>query len=121
MNPLLSKLISNNQFGFVKGRLITEYILLTQEIVHGIRIHKKEGNAFIKLDMTKAYDKMSWTFLISAMRKMGFVEGIIETINLLVSNNWYYVTINGTRFGFLIPPEVSNKEILYLLHSLLLL
>nr|XP_016437813.1 PREDICTED: uncharacterized protein LOC107763827 [Nicotiana tabacum] len=32
LNPILGKLISENQSGFVKGRLITENILLAQEI-----------------------------------------------------------------------------------------
>lgn len=35
--PMLPQLISENQTGFVKGRQITENILLTQEIVHGIK------------------------------------------------------------------------------------
>lgn len=33
LNPLLPSMISENQSGFLKGRLITENILLTQEIV----------------------------------------------------------------------------------------
>lgn len=33
LNPLLPKLISGNQSGFVKGRLITDNVLLAQEII----------------------------------------------------------------------------------------
>ncbi|XP_060190441.1 uncharacterized protein LOC132619606 [Lycium barbarum] len=55
---LLPKLISDNQSGFVKGRLITENILLTQEIVHGMKQANQGGNVIIKLDMSKAYDKL---------------------------------------------------------------
>lgn len=59
LNRLLSKMISENQSGFIKGRLITESILLTQEIVQSIKRKNKGGNVVIKLDMAKAYDRMS--------------------------------------------------------------
>lgn len=59
LNPLLPKLISDNQSGFVKGRLITENILLAQEIIQNITKTNMGGNMFIKLDMAKAYDRMS--------------------------------------------------------------
>lgn len=36
LNTILPKLIAENQSGFVSGRLITESILLAQEIVHDI-------------------------------------------------------------------------------------
>ena len=56
---LLPELISANQTGFIKGRTIVENILLTQEIVRDIRIRNKSANLVVKLDMTKAYDRLS--------------------------------------------------------------
>lgn len=41
LSYLLPRIISDNQFGFVKGRLITENILLTQDIIHGIKTPNK--------------------------------------------------------------------------------
>ncbi|KAK6781995.1 hypothetical protein RDI58_019791 [Solanum bulbocastanum] len=52
-------LISNKQSGFVRGRNITENIMLAQEITHGIKKPKIGDNVVIKLDMTKAYDRVS--------------------------------------------------------------
>ncbi|XP_060170402.1 uncharacterized protein LOC132601318 [Lycium barbarum] len=97
---LLPKLISDNQSGFVKGRLITENILLTQEIVHGMKQANQGGNIIIKLDMSKAYDKLSWSFLTAVLRKMKFSEQFIDLIARLISDNWYSILINGTRYGF---------------------
>lgn len=54
----------------------------------------------IKLDMSKTYDKLSWTFLSNVLRKTRFSEKFIEMIFRLISNNWYSIIINGTRFGF---------------------
>nr|XP_009761621.1 PREDICTED: uncharacterized protein LOC104213776 [Nicotiana sylvestris] len=80
LNPILGKLISENQSGFVKGRLITENILIAQEIDQGVNKKNRGGNAIIKLDMAKAYDRISWTFLIAVMRKFRFSENWIDMI-----------------------------------------
>ncbi|XP_060211853.1 uncharacterized protein LOC132639425 [Lycium barbarum] len=69
---LIPELISQNLAGFVRGRSIVENILLTKEIIIEIRLRinkgKKSGNQIVpnvvmKLDMTKAYDRLSWIFL----------------------------------------------------------
>nr|XP_016442433.1 PREDICTED: uncharacterized protein LOC107767848 [Nicotiana tabacum] len=57
---LLPNLISDEQAGFVKGRSIVEIVLLTQEIINDIRMRTNaRPNVVIKLDMTKAYDRLS--------------------------------------------------------------
>ncbi|XP_075088531.1 uncharacterized protein LOC142170503 [Nicotiana tabacum] len=97
----LPSLISEEQAGFVKGRNIVENILLTQEIVTDIRLRTKAGpNVILKLDMTKAYDRLSWLFLTKVLRKMGFTERLIGIVFGLVSNNWYSILINGQAHGF---------------------
>nr|XP_016450378.1 PREDICTED: uncharacterized protein LOC107775192 [Nicotiana tabacum] len=92
----LPNLISQEQAGFVKGRSIVENVLLTQEIITDIRLRTKAGpNVVIKLDMTKAYDRLSWLFLTKMLRKMGFPEAFIGLIFDLIGNNWYSILING--------------------------
>ncbi|XP_060201987.1 uncharacterized protein LOC132630433 [Lycium barbarum] len=90
---------------FCEGRSIVENILLTQEIITDIRLRTKKRNQVVpnvvmKLDMTKAYDRLSWIFLTKVMRKMGFCEMFISFIYELVGNNWYSVLINGQPHGF---------------------
>ncbi|XP_019264569.1 PREDICTED: uncharacterized protein LOC109242177 [Nicotiana attenuata] len=53
--PILPRIISANQSGFVRGRNISENIMLAQEIVHGIKKPNEGSNVVIKLDMAKAY------------------------------------------------------------------
>lgn len=72
---LLSTLISPNQEGFVKGRSIVKNILLTQEIITDIRKRDKPSNVFIKLDMAKAYDRVSWLFLALFKSSRGVKQG----------------------------------------------
>ncbi|XP_070029963.1 uncharacterized protein [Nicotiana sylvestris] len=101
LDKFLPSLISEEQSGFVKGRNIVENILLTQEIVTDIRLRTKAGpNVILKLDMTKAYDRISWLFLTKVLRKMGFTERLIGIVFGLISNNWYSILINGQAYGF---------------------
>nr|XP_016490007.1 PREDICTED: uncharacterized protein LOC107809825 [Nicotiana tabacum] len=86
--------------GFVKGRSIFENILLTQEIVTDIRLRGKPANVVIKLDMEKAYDRVSWKYSMHVLRKMGFAECFINIVWNLLANSWYLVLINGQVSGF---------------------
>ncbi|XP_055830788.1 uncharacterized protein LOC129899799 [Solanum dulcamara] len=98
--PILPQLISDNQSGFVKGRSISENIMLAQEIIHNIKRPNIGDNVVIKLDMANAYDRVSWSFTCMVMRRMGFGEIFIDMVCWVMSNNWYSVIINGVRHGF---------------------
>ncbi|XP_075091889.1 uncharacterized protein LOC142172035 [Nicotiana tabacum] len=69
----LPSLITPNQSGFVKGRSISENILLTQEIVTDIRLRGNPANVVIKLDMAKAYDRVLWRSLNKLFEDKSFV------------------------------------------------
>ncbi|XP_060170581.1 uncharacterized protein LOC132601517 [Lycium barbarum] len=97
---VLPNIISHNQTGFVKGRSIAENILLAQEIIRDINLRAKHTNVVIKLDMAKAYDRLSWIFLTKVLRQFGFGEVLIDLVWRLLSNNWYSVLINGQSHGF---------------------
>lgn len=100
LSLILPKLISSNQFGFIRGRSISENILIDQEIINDIRKPNSGGNVAIKLNMAKAYDRVSWTYLCVVLRKMGFCEIWIDLIFRYISNNWYSIIVNGRRHGF---------------------
>ena len=55
---IINDLITPHQNAFVKGRLITDNIILTHELLHTIK-RKKKGRlhfAALKVDLSKAYD-----------------------------------------------------------------
>ncbi|XP_071939020.1 uncharacterized protein [Coffea arabica] len=97
---LLPKIISPQQTGFVKGRNITENFLLAQEVVSGIGKKTRGGNVVMKLDMSKAYDRVSWDHIIGVLRRFGFGERFIDLVWRLISNVWFSIIINGASHGF---------------------
>ena len=58
LNPLLPGLISLEQSGFVEGRQIMDSIIVVQEVTHSLKCTNIPG-MLIKLDIDKAYDKLS--------------------------------------------------------------
>ena len=66
--------INELQSAFVLGRLITNNVLVAFETMHCIDQRKKGKEALmaIKLNMSKAYDRVEWVYLEAMMRKIGF-------------------------------------------------
>lgn len=75
----------------------------------------------VKLDMTKAYDRVSWIFLAKVLRRFGFSEVLIDLVWRLINNNWYSVSLMVRSMAFFNHPEVLNRGFLYLLYYLSLL
>lgn len=63
MGLLLPKLISQEHARFMPGRGISEQVLLAKEMVHILDISRCGGCLIIKLDMAKAFDRVSWEYL----------------------------------------------------------
>jgi hypothetical protein len=73
-NRLASKLnvmMSPNQSAFIKGRFIQDNFMLvhqTSRLLH----QQNKASLLLKLDITKAFDSLSWPFLIEVMKKLSF-------------------------------------------------
>ncbi|KAL9683091.1 hypothetical protein QQ045_014906 [Rhodiola kirilowii] len=87
------------QAGFVEGRNIHESISLVHDLVNDINNKSCGGNVVIKLDMSKAYDRVSWIFLLKILRAFGFSEQWCDLIYRNIANCWYSISWDGEQFG----------------------
>ena len=60
---------------------------------------KKVDFMTLKLDMSKAYDRVEWRFLIEIMKKMGFCDAWVNLIYECISTVSYSILVNGEPKG----------------------
>jgi hypothetical protein len=95
---VLDKIISPFQTAFMPGRLITDNILVAYEALYTMstRMKGKKGYMAIKLDMSKAYDRVKWSFLEAMMLLLGSAKQWVQFIMRCVSSVSYAVLLNGS-------------------------
>jgi hypothetical protein len=98
IRPILSRSLSMEKLGFLKGRQILDAIRTAQECLHSIK-SKKLQSIILKLDLKKAYDCTDWDFLRLILLQSGF--GIPTT-------NWIMACVTSTNYVILINGEPTN-------------
>ena len=73
----------------------------------------KDDFMALKLDMSKAYNIVEWSFLEVIMRKLGFNEWWISLLMLCVKTISYSILVNGEPKGFIKPSRVLERVILF--------
>jgi hypothetical protein len=102
---ILPEVISQNQSAFVPGRLITDNVLVAYELTHFLQNKRSGGDCYaaLKLDMSKAYDRVEWHFLERMMERLGFDSRWINLIMQCVSTVSYKIKVNGDLTEEIVP------------------
>jgi hypothetical protein len=84
---------------------ITDNILAAYETLHTMhsRMYGKSGFMAIKLDMSKAYDRVEWGFSGSCNEKIGFAQRWINLIMMCVRTTTFSIIVNGQPMGQIFP------------------
>ena len=112
LKQILPNIISPTQSAFVLGHLITDNVLVAYETLHTMHGRKKgkRGSLVLKLDISKAYDWVEWSFLKGIMIRMGFLEVWVDRVMCCVTTPTYSILINGKTYGNITPSRGLRQE-----------
>jgi len=105
IKSILPNVISDSQSAFILGRLITDNTTIAFEMLHRMRNRRngKTGHMAVKLDISKAYDRVEWGFLKQIMLKLGLPEQWVNLAMETVCTASYSILINGDSKGYITP------------------
>jgi hypothetical protein len=91
------EVISHDQSTFLPTRFILNNIFFTHETIQWAK--KSKQSLILKLDFSKAYNKVEWTFSFDCMRKLGILDEFVNMTKILFKDVKVKVNINGKPFG----------------------
>ena len=102
INKVLSRFISPEQASFLKDKSIHNAVATTQEVIHSI--HSKKMKAMVlKLDLSKAYDRVDWGLLRLILLNIRLDRASVKWIMGCVNSTMMAIIINGVATSFFKP------------------
>lgn len=93
---IFPKIISQKKAGFITGQSRSNNIIIAQEVIHCIRSKRKGRNWMtLKLDLEKAYDRVSWDFIRASLKVVGIPEFLYSVIMKAITSLTMQVLWNG--------------------------
>jgi len=90
----LQQMVSPIQSAFIKGRFIQDNFMLVQQTARLLH-QQKQPQILLKLDISKAFDSVSWPFLLEVLQQLGFGQLWRDIISGLLSSSSTQVLLNG--------------------------
>jgi hypothetical protein len=96
----LDQMVSSNQSVFIKKRFIQDNFMLVQQTVRFLH-SQKQTRILLKLDITKAFDSVSWAFLLEVLEKLGFGLRWRDLLSGLLASSSTQLLLNGIPGEFI--------------------
>jgi len=96
IKPHLPNKIHLSESAFIPGRHISSNIITAQEITHTFGLSSWKNKGFLlKIDLAKAFDRIEWSFITSALSRNGFPSHVVTLIKSCISTPEFSVLVNG--------------------------
>ncbi|GAU27921.1 hypothetical protein TSUD_160160 [Trifolium subterraneum] len=97
---ILPSIDSEEQKGFIHDRNIKDCLCIASEAANLLHNKSYGGNLALKIDITKAFDTLDWSFLLKVLNFFGFNEVFCKWIITILHSAYLSVSINGKSHGF---------------------
>jgi hypothetical protein len=67
---------------------------MAYELLHSLDKKVIEHNIALKLDMTKAFDRVCWLSLLEVMKRFSFSPYVLNLVENCLNNCWFSVLVN---------------------------
>jgi len=105
LKHMMSKCISQEQSAFVENRSIVDNVMVASEILHHMKCKNngKVGEVALKIDISKAFDRVDWSFVKRMMISLGFHTRWVNWMSICMESVHYQVLVNGESVGPVVP------------------
>ncbi|KAK0589146.1 hypothetical protein LWI29_010290 [Acer saccharum] len=100
LSQVATRIVSPQQFGFIRDRHIEDCIALASNCVNVL--HKKcyKGSVAMKIDIRRAFDTFDWKFLYRVLCAFCFSQIFMNWIDSILGSLRLSVLINGSPAGY---------------------
>jgi Reverse transcriptase (RNA-dependent DNA polymerase) len=91
---VLNDIIGDSRSAFLKGRYILNCVVTAHEVLHQVQKDKQEGMLF-KVDFQKAFDYISWNYLLDTFVQRGFCPLWVSWMKKLLWGGKVNILVNG--------------------------
>jgi hypothetical protein len=116
LKNVLSKVILDNQGGFMQKRQIMDNIILVQEAIHSSQANKEKG-MIGKIDMENAFDRVRHSFFFMSCINLVFLFFYLVDL-YCICNPWISPLVNGRPTDFFKGSRGCVKTTPFLLFSI---
>uniref|UniRef100_A0A803SU58 Reverse transcriptase domain-containing protein n=1 Tax=Anolis carolinensis TaxID=28377 RepID=A0A803SU58_ANOCA len=97
LKNILKRIISKDQAGFLPNRQIKQNTRCLIDIIELFDKHPSRKLAILFLDIEKAFDSLSWDFMMEALQAHDMGDQYMKTIRTIYKDQYAQLIINGEK------------------------